>query len=65
LLSLFVTQARLAASTSRFPQRGLAVGAIVVHPTSHRLRDNAELSSNLGLTQSTLQHLNRLKASFL
>jgi hypothetical protein len=65
LLSLLLTQTRLAAGTSRFPQRGLAVGAIVVHPTSHRLRDNAELSSNLGLTQSTLQHLNRLKASFL
>jgi hypothetical protein len=59
------TRIRLSRRASRFPQRGLAVGAIVVHPTSHRLRDNAELSSNLGLTQSTLQHLNRLKAAFL
>jgi len=65
LLPLLLTQARLAASTTCFSQRGLALGTILVHPTGHGLPDNAELPSNLGLAQSALQHLNSLKAPFL
>jgi hypothetical protein len=65
LLLLFLTQARLAAGASRFAERGLALGTILVHPTSHRLPDHAELPSNLRLAQSALPHLNGLKASFL
>jgi hypothetical protein len=41
------------------------LGAIVVHPTSHCLPHNTEPPSNLGLTQSALQHLYGFKASFL
>src|SRR5215469_5672778 len=52
----------------RFPHwsnRGRRGRQIVVHPTSNRLRDHAQLSSNLGLTQSPFQHLHSLEASFL
>jgi hypothetical protein len=36
-----------------------------MHPPGHRLPDNAEPPSDLGLPQSAFQHLNGLKASFL
>src|SRR5436309_6329930 len=42
-LTVFLAQARLAARPSGFPQRGLALGSILLHPAGHGLTNHLDL----------------------
>ncbi len=64
-LTVFLAQARLAARPSGFPQRGLALGSILLHPAGHGLTNHLDLAGNGRLILSSFQQANGLEAAFL